>query len=383
MIENLRRNLATSLAAFALVLAGCGAPDADGEPPATLKDAFAGKFLVGGALDSDILRNPEHRARGIAEKHFNTLTSANALKWGPMNPQPGVYDFELADRFVEYAASNGFDVVGHVLFWHSQTPDWVFEDDQGQPLSREALLDRMRERARLLAERYGDRVKTWDVVNESIEGDGSLRRSKFRQIIGDDWNEQAFRIAAEALPADAKLLYNDYGMTEPGRRDAVVAMVKDFQARGIRIDGIGMQGHWSMHRPTLEEIEDAIEAYASTGLPIHFTELDVDLLGRDGLTGADVDIRLKQANAENNPFPDGQVPEAEEARFAERYAEIFKLLLKHSEKIERVTFWGVTDADSWLNNWPVYGRTNYALLFGRDNVEKPALRSVIEAANEN
>lgn len=346
----------------------------------SLQEAYQGKFLIGGTFNRWILAEPNHPAFALAATQFNSLSPANSMKWGPMNPQPGEYNFETADHFVDYGASHDMELVGHVLFWHSQTPDWVYEDAEGNLLTREALLDRMRERARLMAERYGDRVKLWDVVNESIEGDGSWRKSKFQQIIGDDFTEQAFRIAMEELPEDAILIYNDYGMTDPGRRDAVVAMVRDFQKKGIRIDGIGMQGHWSMHRPTLPQIEASILSFASTGVSIHITELDVDFLGRDEAFGANVDIRTLAATQENNPFPDGKLPASEEERLAERYGELFELLVKHSDKIDRVTFWGVADSDSWLNNWPIRGRTNYPLLFDRDFQPKPAFYEVIKAA---
>ena len=375
------RPLPLFLTAAASLLATACSDQPDSEP-AALKDAFAGKFLVGGTLSGSMLTDPDHPALDLAKEQFNSLSPANAMKWEPWNPQPGEYNYGPADFFVEFGTENDMVLVGHTLFWHSQTPDWVFEDEQGNLLSREALLERMRQRAHHMAERYGDRVKIWDVVNESIESDGSLRQSKYHQIIGDDFNEQAFRIAAEALPEDAILLYNDYGMTDPGRRDAVVAMVKDLQSKGVRIDGIGMQGHWAFDYPSLQEIEDAFEAYASTGLPIHITELDVEVLGRSAFFGADVDIRAIEANPENNPYADGNLPTEVQQQLADRYGELFDLMLKHADKIDRVTFWGVADGDSWLNFWPVRGRTNFPLLFDRDYQPKPAFFQVIEEARE-
>ncbi|EDY84411.1 Glycosyl hydrolase family 10 [Verrucomicrobiia bacterium DG1235] len=348
-----------------------------------LKDAFDGKFLVGATLNGWMLSDADHPAYELIETHFNSVSPANAMKWGPMNPSLDEYELEPADTFAAYGAAQGLDMIGHTLFWHSQTPDWVFEDEEGNPLTREALLERMRERARMMAARYADRVKTWDVVNESIESDGSWRKSKFQQIIGDDFTEQAFRIAMEELPSDCVFLYNDYSMTDEGRRDAVVAMAKDFQAKGIKIDGIGMQGHWGMDFPDTKDIAASFEAYASTGLKVHITELDIDLLGRDRFFGANVDIRKIEVTEENNPFPDGKLPPEEEERFATRYAEIFDTLLKHSDTIERVTFWGVTDQDSWLNFFPVRGRTNFALLFNRENEPKPAFHRVVETAKKH
>ncbi len=356
--------------------------DSTDQGTVTLKDAFGKYFRIGATVGWRQLRDLDHPALELVTKHFDTLTTGNELKWGVINPEPDVYRFEFPDRFVAFTQQHDLYAIGHVLFWHSQTPDWVFEDESGNPISRESLLARMRERVQLYADHFGTDIDLWDVVNESIEWDGSKRRSKFNQILGDEFEAEAFRMADEILPKSAKLIYNDYGMTDPGRRDAVVAMVKDFQARGIRIDGIGMQAHWGMEHPSIEEIEAAILAFASTGLPVHLTELDIDVLGRNqffGAEGANVDLRRLQATPENNPFPNG-LPVAEQERLARRYEEIFRLLIKHADKIERVTFWGVTDGDSWLNNWPVRGRTNYPLLFDRQFRPKPAFYSVVNAA---
>lgn len=349
----------------------------------SLKDAFADKFLIGTILKDRMLGDPDYPDYSIVEKHFDVITAENAMKWGRMEPTNGDLRLALPDAMARYGAENGLDMVGHTLFWHSQTADWVYRDAKGALLSRDELLARMRERARMMAERYGDRIKIWDVVNESIERDGSWRKSMYQQVIGDDFTEQAFRIAMEELPADSKLLYNDYNMTNPGRRDAVVAMVKDFQSKGIRIDGIGIQGHWGMSYPDVADIAESIQAFASTGLKVHVTELDIDLIGRDHFFGANVDIRTLEANEENNPYPDGILPASEEGRFAERYAEVFKMLVENADHIDRVTFWGITDKDSWLNNFPVRGRTNFALLFDRAGKPKPAFYRVLETAKGN
>ncbi|MBK1877740.1 endo-1,4-beta-xylanase [Pelagicoccus mobilis] len=372
--------ITTAILASAIALTGCQETD-ENDPP-SLHEAFEGKFLIGGTLSDSMLENASDPGFAIVSKHFNSLSPENCMKWGNMNPLLDQYEWELSDRFVEYGHNFGQEMVGHVLFWHSQTPDWVFEDENGAPLSKEALLERMRERARLMAKRWGDRIKIWDVVNESIEGDGSWRKSKYQQILGDEFTELAFRIAMEELPTDAILLYNDYGMTDPGRRDAVVAMIQDFKSKGIRIDGVGMQGHWEMSYPALSEIEDSLTAFAATGVKVHITELDLDLLGRGKFFGANVDIERLKADPATNPYPDGNLPPSEEKRFAERYAEIFDVLLKHHEKIDRVTFWGVSDLTTWLNGFPVEGRTNFALLFDRQFKPKPAFYRVLETARK-
>ena len=344
--------------------------------PATLREAFADHFLVGAALRTDIITEADHPARALVTRHFGSVTAANAMKWGPFNPKPGEYVFEPADALVAFAEANGMQVIGHTLFWHQQTPAWVFQDETGAPISREALLQRMRERVQLLARRYGSRIHLWDVVNETFNDDGSLRDSPWTRILGADFVPEAFRIAAEELPADVQLIYNDYSMFNPGRRDAAVKMVHDLRARGIRIDGIGMQGHWGLDFPRIEQAEAAIVAFAAAGMRVHITELDVDVLPRSpDMFGADLNKRA-QLSPENNPYTDGLPAEMQE-KLARRYAEIFALFVKHADKIDRVTFWGVTDGDSWLNGFPVRGRTNHPLLFDRENKPKPALDAVL------
>ncbi|WP_394202669.1 endo-1,4-beta-xylanase [Marinagarivorans algicola] len=344
----------------------------------TLKSVYHNKFLVGATVNNAMLNAEYNPSLETVKEHFSAITTDNALKWEAMNPTPDKYHLEVVDRFVKFGQRHNIQLVGHVLFWHSQTPDWVFEDTQGQLLTREALLKRMRERAQLLAERYGDSIKIWDVVNEAINDDGTLRESKYHRIIGPDFIEQAFIIAAEEFPADTKLLYNDYGMDRAGRKTTVIAMLNDFKKRGIKIDGVGVQGHWSMNQPSLQTIDESLAAYAATGVPIHITELDLDYLGREHFFSADVDIEKIVATPENNPYSDGNFPASADAELAQRYKDIFGLFLKHSDNIERVTFWGVNDSDSWLNGWPVKGRTNYPLLFDRNNAAKPAVDVLLQ-----
>ncbi len=348
-----------------------------------LKDVFADAFLMGTALHTPFFEEPLSpayaKAKALVPQHFNSLTPANLLKWGPYNPEPGVYNTDESQAFIAYAREHDMYIVGHALFWHNQTPSWVFENEDGSLISREELLDRMRARARLMAERYGDSIHAWDVVNETFMGDGSLRDSPWTRILGESFMEEAFRIAAEELPDHVELLYNDYNMFQEGKRNATVEMIRNLQSKGIRIDGIGMQGHYTIDQPGLDAIEASIVAFAETGLAVHITELDVDVLPRDpSMFGAEVTMRAERTE-ENNPFQDG-LPAEMDARLAQRYAELFGLFLKHQDNIKRVTFWGVTDADSWLNNFPVRGRTNHPLLFDREAQPKGAFHAVVEEA---
>lgn len=364
-----------------LLLAPCSslasAAEADDTP--ALKGLFAGKFLIGAAINAEVAMNPNHPLRPLVEKHFNSLVSTNLMKWGPYNPQPGQYNDDAAEAFFRYGDSLDHFMVGHTLYWHSQTPSWVFKDTEGQNLTRDALLARMRERAQRVAKLYGARTDAWDVVNEAYEENGSVRKSPFSQIIGQDWVVEAFRIANEELPGHIQLLYNDYNMETPGRLEAVVKLIHELRATGLRIDAVGSQAHWRLDYPSIAQIEKSIIALRDAGVKVHFTELDVEVLPRR-VNGAEISMREERTPA-LDPYTNGLPPEIQ-AKLAQRYADIFALFLKHSDVIERVTFWGVADGDSWLNNWPVRGRTNHPLLFDRDLKPKPAFHAVVEAAKK-
>jgi endo-1,4-beta-xylanase len=366
------------LSAFALCsLTAVGLRAAD-ELPA-LKDLYAGKFHMGAAVGSNVALQPNHPLRPLVERHFNSLVSTNLMKWGPYNPQPGEYNDAEAGAFFGYGKAHGMYMVGHTLFWHSQTPKWVFEDTEGQPLAREALLKRMRERVQRVAKLYGASTDAWDVVNEAIVEDGSVRKSSFSRILGDDWVIEAFKIAHEELPKEIALLYNDYNMETPGRLASVVQLVHDLRALGLRIDAVGSQAHWRLETPTIDQIEASIVALRDAGVKVHFTELDIEMLPRN-VGGAEISMR-EQRTAVNDPYTAGLPADLQE-KLARRYADIFALFLKHADVVERVTFWGVADGDSWLNNWPVRGRTNHPLLFDRQLQPKPAFHAVVEAAKK-
>jgi len=344
----------------------------------TLKDAFDGKFYVGAALGRGLFKEPGQPTLELVARQFNTVTPESCMKWEPFNPEPGQFNYEAADEFVAFGKKHDMYVVGHVFFWNNQTPDWVYKDADGKQLTREALLQRMRERVRSIAERYKGEFHAWDVVNEMYNR-GWLRRINWIGIIGDDFIEQAFRIADAELPKDVELIYNDFSMTDPRKRDAVVKMVRDLKQKGVRIDGVGMQGHWSIDSPRIEEIEASIVAFAEAGVDVHITELDIDVLPRHPkMRSGDADVKLKlQDDPTLNPYTEG-LPEDMQEKLAQRYQDIFGLFLKHHDKIKRVTFWGTTDKHSWLNGWPIKGRTNYPLLFDRDGKPKPAYHAVLE-----
>jgi endo-1,4-beta-xylanase len=346
-----------------------------------LKDAFKDDFLIGGALNDDLVSGKDPNAAVIAARHFSTATPENVMKWEHIHPEPDRYDFTKADRFVDFCRKNDMFIVGHTLVWHWQTPKWVFVDDANNPLTRDALLERMKEHIFTVVGRYKGKVNGWDVVNEALDDNGELRKTKWLEIIGEDYIAKAFEYAHEADP-NAELYYNDFSLENPAKRDGCVRLVKDLQSKGIRIDGVGIQAQaWRLppDYPVIKDVEDFINVVSACGVKIMITEMCIDVLPK-ALPEAGADIKLRaELSKELNPYTNG-LPNSVQRKLAKRYAELFSIFHKHSDKISRVTLWGVYDKTSWLNNWPVRGRTNYPLLFDRDYEPKPAFYSVVKTA---
>lgn len=344
----------------------------------TLKDAYKNRFLIGAALNQSQYRETDAAGAALVKEHFNSITPENDMKWERIHPKPDAYNFEPADKYVEFGEKNKMFIVGHTLVWHSQTPRWVFEDAQGQPLTRDALLARMREHIHTVVGRYKGRVNGWDVVNEALNEDGTLRQSQWYKIIGEDYLEKAFQYAEEADPK-AELYYNDYSLENEPKRKGAVELVRKLRAAGRKVTAIGTQHHDQLEWPTLQQVEDTIVAFKQLGVKVCVTELDVDVLPRaQRRPSADISATAGPA-PELNPYTAG-LPEQVQQALAVRYNSLFAVFAKHRDAITRVTFWGVTDRTSWLNNFPVRGRTNHPLLWDRDNKPKPAFDAVIRAA---
>ena len=343
----------------------------------TLKETFKNDFMIGAALNRNQIFERDVLGAEIVRTHFNSITPENILKWALVHPQPDKYDFTASDRFVEFGEKHKMFIVGHTLVWHNQTPRWVFEDELGKPLNREALLARLREHIFTVVGRYKGRIKGWDVVNEALNQDGTMRQSPWLKIIGKDYLVKAFQFAHEADP-NAELYYNDYDLELPAKRAGAVNLIKKLLAAGVTVSGVGLQNHNLMDWPSAADEDATIAAFSALGVKVHITELDVDVLPRTTKPGADYAVDIP-VTPQLNPFVD-RLPDTMQAALAKRYAELFKVYIKHRDAIERVTFWGVADGDSWLNNWPMKGRTNYPLLFDRLGGPKPALDAVIDSA---
>ncbi len=341
----------------------------------TLKAAYKGKFRIGVALNVFQIYGRDARGLEIATSQFDSITPENVLKWEKIHPKPNVFDFGPVDRFVNYGLNNHMFIVGHCLVWHSQTPKWVFEDANGQPLTRQALLKRMRDHIHAVVGRYKGRVNGWDVVNEALNEDGTLRQSRWMQIIGEDYIAKAFQYAHEADPR-AELYYNDYSLENENKRAGAVALLKKLKAQHVPVTAVGLQGHNRLEWPTVADEDATISEFAKLGLKVAITELDIDVLPSTLKTNtADVSAKA-DAFPEMNPYTGGLPGDVQQA-LAKRYADLFGVFTKHAGVVTRVTFWGVTDADSWKNDWPVKGRVNYPLLFDRKGEPKLAFDAVI------
>ncbi len=362
-----------------IILVALGLPaDADPQQQPSLKDAYKGRFLVGAALNASVFTGSDARDAEIVKAQFNAITPENVLKWEKVHPEPGRYDFDLPDQYVAFGEKNHMFIVGHTLVWHQQTPKWVFEDAKGNPLGRDALLKRMHDHIATVVGRYKGRIKGWDVVNEALDDDGTLRQTPWLKIIGEDYIAKAFEFAHEADPK-AELYYNDYSLPNKAKLHGAIELIRKLKAEGVPITGVGFQGHYKMDWPSADDLDAAITAIAKLGVKVMITELDIDVLPPAmQYRGADVSLNVK-LQPQLNPYPNG-LPDSVQQKLAKRYADLFRVFLKHREDISRVTFWGVTDASSWLNNWPVKGRTSYPLLFDRDGRAKPAFDAVIKVA---
>jgi len=341
----------------------------------TLKDAFRDDFYVGCATQLYMLENPESPAYKLIETQFSSIVPDNDLKPERLHPTPDTWTWDAADAYIEFGEQHNMWIIGHVLVWHSQTPDWFFHDEEGNLLTRDALIERMRDYIYTVVGRYRGRINGWDVCNECILDDGSYRNSYYYQIIGPDFISLAFQFAHEADP-DVELYYNDYSMSKPGKRETVCRIVREMQDKGLRIDAVGMQSHNGLDWPDMEEYEQSLLAYSALGVDVNITELDLNALPRpEEFAGAGIEQNFELRD-ELNPYKDGLTPEAE-AEINQRWMDFFELYHRHADKIGRVTFWAVGDADSWLNDWPIPGRTAYASCFDREYKAKPIVETII------
>lgn len=341
----------------------------------TLKDHFKDDFLIGAAIPVPMVNGLDPKADSIVTLHYNSIVAENCMKSEKINPAEGVYFWDDADAFVEYGEKRGMAIIGHTLVWHSQLAPWFPYDSVGNYVTPEVLKQRLRTHIHTLVGRYKGRVKGWDVVNEAILDNGKYRKTPFYEILGEEFIPLAFQYAHEADP-EAELYLNDFSMSARGKRDKYVEIIKDLKARGLRIDGIGMQGHMGMDYPNFKRFEQSIEAFASTGVNVMITEWDLSALPTVH-EGADI-AQVFAMKDKYNPYVNG-LPDDVAARWDKRVTEFFNLLRRHSDVISRVTVWGTHDGMTWRNNFPMPGRTDYPLPFGRDYKLKGAFEKMLNS----
>lgn len=358
----------SAIAALALGLSYCATSKKNSAAPQSLKDAYKNDFLIGTALNNGQIEERDQKMNELIKKQFNAVTPENIMKAEIVHPEWDKYNFTLADKIVEYGTKNNIKVNGHTLVWHSQLPAFarrIKDVDSFKTFFSNHITT--------VASRYSGKIFSWDVVNEALNEDGTMRKSIFLDKMGEAFVAEAFKLAQKASP-NTELYYNDYNNEQPKKRAGCIELVKKVQAAGARIDGVGIQGHWHLGKVPFKDIEESILAYHELGVKVMITELDIEMLPRN-FSGADVGQRMA-AGATQNPYANG-IPDSLLQQQAKDYEQLFKLFLKHKDKVSRVTLWGVDDGQSWLNGWPVRGRTNYPLLFDRSLNPKPAYHSVI------
>ena len=360
--------------------AGEDAPAGDSPQPGaatnipSLAETYAEFFPIGAAIEP-------HQTTGewadLLKKHVNMIVAENAMKPASLQPSEGTFQWERADRIVEFAKTNGMEIRFHTLVWHNQTGDWFFRDPEGKPMvdetdpaKREAnkklLLERLDRHVRTIVGRYKDVIKSWDVVNEVIEpGDpDGMRASPWYKITGTEYIETAFRAAREAGGPDIKLYINDYGTENPAKRDRLYELVKELLDKGVPIDGVGHQTHISIYGPPVSQIIDSMKKFSELGLDNLVTELDMSIYAWNDRRdyGSDIPEELLQKQAD-------------------RYRELFEAFKANKDIIGGVVFWGMADKHTWLHNFPVRNRTDAPLLFDQQLQAKPAFWAVVNPSD--
>ena len=331
-----------------------------------LKDAYHESFDIGVGLSvANVSQQGQHE---LVTANFSTATAENAMKPASVHPREGVYTWEGADRIADFCRRHGMKMRGHCLCWHNQFADWMFTDSLGREVSKEVFYKRLREHIHAVVNRYKDVVYAWDVVNEAIADGPAGIPCPYRQpchyrLCGDEFIAKAFIFAHEADP-NALLFYNDYSTVDPAKRDRITAMIRKMRRQNVPIHGLGMQAHYNVHWPDTTLLEAAIDSFAQVVDVIHITEMDVRA---NHERGGSLHFSQGQSGA-----PDRQTL----SRFNSQYANLFRVFLRHRDIIGNVTFWNLSDRDSWL------GADNFPLLFDRNYKPKPAYYIVRDLAGE-
>lgn len=315
----------------------------------SLKDVYADYFDIGAATEAYLLTKAH---KELLFKHYNVLVAENSMKPESIQPNEGDFRWGNADALLELAKENGMKLRLHTALWHAQTAEWMFLDENNQPMAQETdpakreankqlVLERLEKHIQAIVERYGDYIDSWDVVNEVIADGGGMRtNSPWWQIFGDDtFIREAFRLVRKYHP-EGKLYINDYGTHAPQKRDTLYQKVQEWLADGVPIDGVGHQTHIGYINPPVEQIIESIKMFGDLGLDNQITEMDVSIYNDD-----------EEAFLDFSDIP----PERYLAQ-AYRYKELFDALRKLEDNeegkdyISQVVFWGIADDLTWLHN---------------------------------
>jgi endo-1,4-beta-xylanase len=331
-----------------------------------LKDYYKDFFFIGVAVSPRSLRTDEAQ---LITTQFGSLTAENAMKMGPIHPLEHKYNWSVADSIATFAKANNLKLRGHTLCWHNQAPAWMFIDSAtGKQVTKEILLQRLKDHITTVVSRYKGTVYAWDVVNEAISDNKEeyLRNSVWYQVCGDEYIAKAFQWAHEADP-NALLFYNDYNEIDPVKREKIIQLIKSLKEKGVPIHGVGLQGHWAINEPSKEQLEKTLFDFSQLGIPLQITELDISVYPKEH------SARERRAEDYDTVFT-----KEKEEKQVEVYKMCFDLFRKYRQYISSVTFWNISDRHSWLDNFPVRGRKDYPLLFDKDLKPKRAFWKVVQ-----
>jgi len=329
-----------------------------------LKDVWKNSFLVGAAVNSNVLKHKE--TDSIIKRHFSSLTMENSMKLGLIQPEENKWNWDECDFVVDYAKKNDLRLRGHTMIWHNQNPPWLFVDGDRE-VSKTKLFKRLEDHIETVTKRYNDTIYAWDVVNEAIDTDkgdeNGFRLTNWYKIFGTEIYDFAFKCMREANP-NAKLFLNDYNNEIGPKMDATIRFLSSLLDRGIPIDGVGLQGHWYYNFPDEKVLREALQRYSALGLNIELTEVDISV------------YQWGEAREESDFFKTR--PEERILEQFKRYMEIFTIASEYPA-VKNITTWGVADNYTWLDDFPVKNRKNWPLLFDEHCAEKPVVEELIKA----
>jgi len=359
--------LSTAIVLMSITALSCSTQKAATDSPESkgLKDYYKDYFPIGVAVSARSLTTDE---APFILTHFNSLTAENAMKMGPIHPKEDQYNWKDADSIAAFAQRHKLKLRGHNLLWHSQAPSWFFTDANGQTVTKEVLLQRMKEHITTVVNRYKGTIYAWDVVNEVISDNPNeyFRNSEFYKICGEDFVAKSFEYAHEADP-DALLFYNDYNEISAVKREKICKMIEGLKNAGVPIHGVGLQAHWAVNEPSRSQLDSTLKRFAELGLKVHITELDISVYPKEH------NARERKATDTDTTFS-----AEKEKKQMEVYKMCFELFRKYKDVISSVTFWNISDRHSWLDNFPVRGRKDYPLLFDKNLEPKKAYREVVK-----